>query len=899
MKEAASALRGIANSVMSAASARLSKKNVEEVPEEPSEGPRTRAKAAELDDEAARASVDKQEKQGEVTPNPREPVLANAPGSESLVARAVRVRAADLSRVQEAAKAKAEHDARRVARAQATLEKAARKSAAEAAAQARAVAAAIAEAGGSESVPASSGNLTDPLPLAEAGLLPIDVADPMAPTPSPVGSTPAPTEFSVDTFVEDMQDRGLSGVARLLREEIGIASLAELKTYSLEEVIEWLADVGKQVRPGTPMEKKLREMTADAAPEKSTRQKSTEKNESTEKIEPEREVEQVEVDVEPEVPLPPKKKQGKKKAAAPAAAGLSSSKDATAGEKLSESLVAEAEAEAKRKQPKQGGPSWADVMEEEQFWKTEVEHCPILLSLVEEHFLADEREPGSVGRFCRSVLSMFRVDACEDDVEVIALQIEAELEFILDQGGTLAPDHRGSKALRAKLVLERSRAKTKAKKAPEQKQPSSDESSGDLRNAASTKAAVIAAAVASSRLLEASSEEPRGGRSKSLAAERARERIREVAQDPAAREALSSLHDIGRDGTAKQFLNEWSEANRNNVRLAELLHTERLSGPILGASGATSALSLLSEGGEGLGWEGHAERVANDAQLVQTYFVAACKKARLEGTCATSLAARLSRGALFGTLVDAESESKSFKLGEMLQEDSGFTLVTTRSASAKVASRAEAKSLMDSSLSAVGLALVEAHPTDSSVNFTLAQVQRRSAGPTGQDMHHDVMFGAFFRAYAQRWADFQTSPVKMPRMEDVWDEVKDDERVREAAQLQREKEQKERIQSLEEKVARLASTTSTRRDTKKGDPSLTPAGPPTDKPGEKPNKLTGKERQVARDELHAARRAAGEAVKAAKQAADEGTADAEAKQKVATEAKQKADALDAKLKEKA
>jgi hypothetical protein len=105
MKEAASALRGIANSVMSAASARLSKKNVEEVPEEPSEGPRTRAKAAELDDEAARASVDKQEKQGEVTPDAREPVLVNAPGSESLVARAVRVRAADLSRVQEAAKA--------------------------------------------------------------------------------------------------------------------------------------------------------------------------------------------------------------------------------------------------------------------------------------------------------------------------------------------------------------------------------------------------------------------------------------------------------------------------------------------------------------------------------------------------------------------------------------------------------------------------------------------------------------------------------------------------------------------------------------------------------------------------------------------------------------------------
>jgi hypothetical protein len=104
-----------------------------------------------------------------------------------------------------------------------------------------------------------------------------------------------------------------------------------------------------------------------------------------------------------------------------------------------------------------------------------------------------------------------------------------------------------------------------------------------------------------------------------------------------------------------------------------------------------------------MGWEAHAEEVANAAQLAQSQFYTACSKARLADTSAAAVGERLAKSALFGSVIGADSSRKDFKIAELTEEQGGFSLVT-RASGSKADKRAEAKGLIDSSLVALTLA---------------------------------------------------------------------------------------------------------------------------------------------------------------------------------------------------
>jgi hypothetical protein len=885
--------RGISNAVTSFVSGGDDVSDSEESQEaEESAGVETRgARAAREAIESAKASaVDTS--MSEKTPRAKR--AAAATPSESLIARAARVKAADLARVTQKSRDVAEAIRRREERAREAAEKAAT----EQNLATLAAAAAAAEPPSSSHFPAAGGP--------EAGnsesVQYFPHVDSSASEHSFAGSaaTNVSAHTEADQFLDDMSAAGLTGVARVLRDEVGIASLAEMASYSLDEIVDWLKEAGRTIRPGTPMAKKLAAVTS--SPEKQSEPPPEEAAPTTD--EPDEDKDDLELPKHKKKQSQSAKKIGKSpvkkrgKARATESGSVKAERDMSF---LPGGLDAESSSVGEKLRAAFGA-ALEQELEDPTSWLAAVEDCPLLRGVVES-FHEHEHTAEQASDFCFSLLAMFKIEACEMNVEIVSLQLEAELERILEVGEAIVPEgKRGAKALRAHLVLAHARMRS-----GKQHEKSSNEFSSQSQSSQSSQAqaAAMGAAVAASRMLSAAGESSEGKQSsaKSLAAERARERVRAVAQDAQAREALFGLSDLGKKAEPKEFLRKWNEVNRVHVKTAELLHTERLSGPVLGTSAATSAFSMFSEGGEGVGWEGYAEEVASAAQLAQSQFFTACSKARLADTSAASVGERLSKSALFGSVIGADSASKTFKLSEMTEEQDGFTLVA-RGTGSKSEKRADAKALIDSSLVALTLAHEAAHPTDSSITLTFGQIQRKAQGPTSTESHHDVIFGAFFKAYAARWADFQNSPVSMPVMEDVWEDVKKEDRVRDASQLQMQQQMKEKLAELEKEIKQVKESSSSRRGGKGGDPSPAPPGTAPKQPaagtqaGEKPYKVRGPDRAKLRKEAHELRVAASEAIKAAKTAKDADAADAESLQETADAAKKKAEATQAKLQEK-
>jgi hypothetical protein len=516
------------------------------------------AKAAREASELVKASTDATK---DLKTTPRAKRAAPVTPSESLIARAARVKAADLARVANKSRQIAEQARRREEQ---LLRDAAKKAADE---ERLAVLAAVAEAESSSCFPAAGGPEAGANESIQSLHFP-DVEEPEQDAQSSIsGASHVSARTEADPFMDEMTAVGLTGVARVLRDEVGICSLAELATYSVGEVVEWLREAGKTIRPGTPMAKKLAKVTI--SPENFLPEKVAEA-----KVEARAPAPSAPEKDEDDIVLPkkkPSKSRGKVKAEplqtrvpawGPGAAAAFAPGEASTsrGETLRDLFNAEIEPE----KMEQVDPT---------IWMQSVENCPLLSGVV-EHFFEHERTSEQVSDFCFSLLGMFKVEPCEDNVEIIALQIEAELERILAAGGSALPEEkRGSKALRAHLALAHARLRNGELEKPVK--PTNEKS-----QSSQAQAAAMGAAVAASRLMQAGASEPSEGKqssAKSLAAERARERVRAVAQDDAAREALLGLSTLGQKAEPKEFLRRWNEVNRAHVKTAELLHTERLT----------------------------------------------------------------------------------------------------------------------------------------------------------------------------------------------------------------------------------------------------------------------------------------------------------------------------------
>ena len=360
---------------------------------------------------------------------------------------------------------------------------------------------------------------------------------------------------------------------------------------------------------------------------------------------------------------------------------------------------------------------------------------------------------------------------------------------------------------------------------------------------ASSEAPAPSQAAVSSALFGSLFSNPDAKKEQSLEHVRATERVKTVEASTLSTQGLARLQgaieSLGEDH--ESFLELHASVVQQNPALAALLKTTKIPKP----SGAHDALGLLGVGGADAGKAERLVSIAKAACYVQEHIVHALSESvvlpRLgaDGACQ-----RLAKAACYGQLATISVSNGVFKLDE-LEADASSKLVPGRDT--------DAKGLIDKSSELLSLVLSEAHPTDTTIQATFADVSSKATGTSGKGKDHNLVYGALFRSYAALWDRFQHTQAPYPTLRDAWKRAQTSDRVREAGSAAA-----EQTQAMATKLAALEAADAARSremdtlksqlatlKTARAQPTQTrpPAGEPDDRVM---NKVCG----LARKKLH-------------------------------------------------
>ena len=160
---------------------------------------------------------------------------------------------------------------------------------------------------------------------------------------------------------------------------------------------------------------------------------------------------------------------------------------------------------------------------------------------------------------------------------------------------------------------------------------------------------------------------------------------------------------------------------------------------------------------------------------IQSYFFQQGSKKHLKNRVVNSVdVERLLKAAFFGEISTAKSASGVFSLSELTNPSDPSVLVSAKATEAEIRTAV-------TSISALGVALAAAHPSDPSVHNVIAEVTaacqpETASGPmTGTVVN--AALGSFMREYSAMWSDFQTNRVTCPTAEAAWEEARKDNAV--------------------------------------------------------------------------------------------------------------------------
>ena len=276
---------------------------------------------------------------------------------------------------------------------------------------------------------------------------------------------------------------------------------------------------------------------------------------------------------------------------------------------------------------------------------------------------------------------------------------------------------------------------------------------------------------------------------------RATERVKAVEASDSATKGLAALH-AGIESTGEDyeaFLELHSSITQQNPALAALLKTTKIPKP----SGAQDTLGLLGMGGVDAGKAERIAAIVKAASYVQEHVVHAISEDTVmprlgaDGACQ-----RLAKAAYQGQLASLSITNGTFKLDE-LGSDNTSQLVPGKDG--------DAKALMDKSTELLSLVLSIAHPTDSTIQSTFADVSSKATGTSGKGKDHNLVYGALFRSYAALWDRFQHTQAAYPTLRDAWKRALTSDRVREAGSIAA-----EQTQSMVSKLASLEAADAAR-----------------------------------------------------------------------------------------
>ena len=211
----------------------------------------------------------------------------------------------------------------------------------------------------------------------------------------------------------------------------------------------------------------------------------------------------------------------------------------------------------------------------------------------------------------------------------------------------------------------------------------------------------------------------------SLVHTRGLERVQVVMDNRPALRCLSELYSaIGNSKEGENFVKEIETAQRSFPELNELLHHKKFP---TASSGALAALNHIGglvglEGALGEGGSLPVETVAWCVKAVvdiQTYYFQQGSKVLLKKRVVNTVdGERLFKAAFFGEISTAKTTSGSFSLSELTNPSDPSVLVSAKATESEIRTAV-------TSISALGVALAAAHPSDPAVR---AQRDRRSNG---------------------------------------------------------------------------------------------------------------------------------------------------------------------------
>ena len=262
---------------------------------------------------------------------------------------------------------------------------------------------------------------------------------------------------------------------------------------------------------------------------------------------------------------------------------------------------------------------------------------------------------------------------------------------------------------------------------------------------------------------------------------RGRERLQAVVADD---KSLSTLYDLyssiglkdKANGENSSFAKEFAEASRNYPLLAELLHHQHFPAP---SPGALAAFSAHIQGLGGLrGAVGGpvalpVEAVAWAARAVvevQQFLFKQVARYNLKNKVGEGVdRERMCKAMFHGDFSSNKSSNSSFSMSELTNPADPSQLVDAK------ASESAMRKMLDE-LMPIGAAMKAMHPTDMSIQDTLAEV----AAACRQESIDGVLtpgtinstLGAYLREYSAAWAEWQTAAVPMPTAEKAWLEAR-------------------------------------------------------------------------------------------------------------------------------
>ena len=405
------------------------------------------------------------------------------------------------------------------------------------------------------------------------------------------------------------------------------------------------------------------------------------------------------------------------------------------------------------------------VLEPLPAWIASLSHARVLLSRLTNDERRDEK---SVASFLLLILKMTGVTALDEaEYELVAEQVDDLLKGLDSGEGPTSPSLPGKRGARDAVRL---LVKTR-----------------DARTAAAAlveKAAAVEAGkrqAASTSLHQMWTAPEKGEAKNSLVHTRGLERVQAVIDNRASLKCLSELYSsIGNSSGAESFVKDLETAQRTFPELNELLHHKKFPSA---SSGALAALNLGGgplglEGGRGEGGAVPVETVAWCVMAVvdiQSYFFQQGSKKHLKNRVVNAVdVERLLKAAFFGEISTAKSASGVFSLSELTNPSDPSVLVSAKATEAEIRTAV-------TSISALGVALAAAHPSDPSVHNVIAEVTaacqpETASGPmTGTVVN--AALGSFMREYSVMWADFQTNRVACPTAEAAWEEARKDNAV--------------------------------------------------------------------------------------------------------------------------